>query len=210
MRTVTFCMTWEVSGLQSIDLPDDINIDDKAEVMDYLKGVWEDIPLPDGDYIPESDHLDDTVDLTFCGEVDTPQIYINPAEDLPAAINRRIKVEWTNLGEGINGDYEEGNPADVNLLRFDVYILRNGRWKEVDDASYCTEMPADTDVDTLKRAAAYLAKEYAMVLGDDPNASVKKLGERLSWICPDWFNQTPGGNHLDEAYRSALRKRLRL
>ena len=64
MKTVTFGMVWQVSGRQSIDLPDDIDINDEDAVKDYIRENWSDIPLPgDGDYIPESDELDELVPL---------------------------------------------------------------------------------------------------------------------------------------------------
>lgn len=189
MRSVDFTMIWQVTGKQTIDIPDNVNIDNPDDIRAYIESVWGNIPIPtDGEYVDSSDEIDELSDFYISGEVDEPQCYINRSEGLPAAINRNVKVEWIDLGEGIQGDYDESNPEDVHLLRFDVSVLKDGSWQAVDDASYCTNMPADTDEKILKKAVAYLAKEYANVLGDDLYASVKKLGESLSWISPDWFS----------------------
>lgn len=188
-KQVTFGMVWQCCGRQTVELPDDIDAHDKDAVREYLESIWSEIPLPDGDYVEDSDTVDNLVDFSVTGDPYEPRVYINALEGLPAAIDRNIKVEWTDIGEGLSGDYDPDNPEDISLLRFDVYVVRDGQWSEVDDASYCTQMPAGTDVETLKRAAAYLAKKYADVLTDDPDTSVKKLGERLSWISPDWFQE---------------------
>lgn len=103
------------------------------------------------------------------------------------AENDLIRVEWYNADEGWCGDYNPEDPEDQNLLRFDVYIKRDGFWDPVEDASYCTRMPADTCPDILKAALRMLLKEYTEALRSDPECSVKKLGEAMSWMSPDWF-----------------------
>ena len=190
MKEVTFGMVWQVAAKQTISLPDDIDANDMDAIRDYLLENWSIIPIPsnvEGDYISGSDELDETVEFVVTDDRNQPRVYINALEGLPAAIDRNVKVEWTDCNEGLSGDYNAENPEDVHLLRFDVYVVRDGSWVAVDDASYCTQMPADTDMDILKRAVKYLAKEYADVLSSDPDTSVKKLGERMSWIAPDWF-----------------------
>ena len=57
-----------------------------------------------------------------------------------------IRVEWEDIGEGICGDYNPEDPDDHPLLRFSVSILLDGQWEAVEDASYCTQMPVDTPV----------------------------------------------------------------
>ncbi len=123
------------------------------------------------------------------------ELLMNP-ENLPYAVNGNVMVEWENLDEGICGDYDPDDPNDVNLLRFSVYFGNGSCWEPVDDASYCTEMPADTDIEILNKAVHFLAKEYGEVLNDDPLASVKKLGEALSWIAPDWFKNRNKGKGM--------------
>ena len=190
MKEVTFGMVWQMAGKQTIMLPDDIDPNDQDAIREYIQENWDSIPIPadgEGDYISGSDELDETVEFIVTDDGNQPRVYINVLEGLPAAIDRNVKVEWTDIGEGLRGDYNAEDPTDIHLLRFDVYVVRDGSWVEVDDASYCTQMPADTDQDILRRAVKYLAKQYADVLSSDPDASVKKMGESLSWIAPDWF-----------------------
>ena len=59
MKQVTFGMTWQEYGRQTIDLPDDIDADNIEEVKEYIRSVWDDIPLPEGDYVSASDELDE-------------------------------------------------------------------------------------------------------------------------------------------------------
>ena len=95
-----------------------------------------------------------------------------------------VRVDWYRAGEGWWGDFNPEDPDDEELLRFDVYYRNDERedWEPVDDASYCTGNPVDTDIETLKGKLLTLYREFADVLEDDPMRSVKKLGECLSWI----------------------------
>ena len=107
------------------------------------------------------------------------------AETLMAIRDEKLKVEWNNIGEGYNGDYNPLDPEDENLLRFDVYCKRtpDSEWEEVEDASYCTNVPAKTPEDELERLLRILFDRYSDVIDDYlDGTSVKKLGEELSWI----------------------------
>ena len=65
-NTVTFDMVWMVSGKQTIDLPDDIDPNDKEAVLSYLRFEWPNIPLPtEGDYIEGSDELDENTEIVI-------------------------------------------------------------------------------------------------------------------------------------------------
>ena len=122
------------------------------------------------------------------------------------AENDLIRVEWYNDGEGWCGDYNPEDPEDQNLLRFDVSIKRDGKWQEVEDASYCTRMPADTYPDILKAALRMLLKEYTEALRSNPECSVKKLGEAMSWISPDWFVPMVNESVIKEGIRKGVIK----
>lgn len=60
MKTVKFGMEWKCYGHQTITLPDDVDADDMDAVIAYIKSQWAEIPIPDGEYIGESDALDET------------------------------------------------------------------------------------------------------------------------------------------------------
>jgi len=104
------------------------------------------------------------------------------------------KVEWVDLGEGWNGDYDPSDPEDTPLLRFDVLQLADvfdnpnadpvdETWEQMDDASYCTQMPADSSDDILRRAAELIMNAtYG-------KSNIKKICEELSWIHPGWLKR---------------------
>lgn len=93
-----------------------------------------------------------------------------------------VMVEFEAIGEGRSGDYDETDPFDIELLRFTVSRMESGEWVPVEDASYCTRVPVDTDAKTLALLLAGLFREvYAPVSAGE---SVKRLCERLSWITP--------------------------
>ena len=58
MKTVTFGVYWQCYGYQTIELPDYIDVNDKEAVKAHLQKIWDFIPLPEGEYVPESDALD--------------------------------------------------------------------------------------------------------------------------------------------------------
>ncbi len=94
-----------------------------------------------------------------------------------------LRVDWYNADEGICGDYDPDNPEDMNLLRFDVYVKGPTGWEEVDDASYCSMIPASAPKDSLRRTLRRIFKKYREVIMSYPvEYSVKHLGENLSWI----------------------------
>lgn len=57
-RKVSFGMFWQEYGRQTIPLPDQIDPENKDDVRAYIESVWDDIPLPSGDYVSDSDELD--------------------------------------------------------------------------------------------------------------------------------------------------------
>lgn len=57
-------------------------------------------------------------------------------------------VDWRDIGEGLNGDYEGDGTSDVRLLRF---TINGGRF---DSVSYCTDIEVGAPESTLKAAAA--------------------------------------------------------
>ena len=62
-KKVSFGMYWQVYGRQAIELPDDIDETDIEAVKAYIREVWDDIPLPCGDYVSGSDELDEESDI---------------------------------------------------------------------------------------------------------------------------------------------------
>ena len=87
-----------------------------------------------------------------------------------------ITVELEDIGEGLSGDYDPNDKDDIPLLRFTV-------WKDhvqVDDASYCTQVPTDITPTEATTVLATIMNEVAEPLAQ--GYSIKKMCERLSWI----------------------------
>jgi hypothetical protein len=98
---------------------------------------------------------------------------------LPTIIRGNVRIDWVNLGEGFDGDYDPENADDVNLLRFDVYRHDGADWVEVSDGSYCTQVPAHTDHVTLRR----ILTSFMDYIHDDIKSvgKSKRKCEQLSW-----------------------------
>ncbi len=65
-------------------------------------------------------------------------------EDDDTLVRGDVRVSWAALGEGLDGDYDPSDPGDVELLRFDFHGRHRGVWLTALDASYCTQVPAET------------------------------------------------------------------
>jgi hypothetical protein len=104
--------------------------------------------------------------------------FVNDSK-LPSIIRGNVRIDWVNLGEGFDGDYDPENPDDVNLLRFDVYRNDGVNWVEVDDGSYCTQVPVKTSHATLRR----ILSSFMDYIHDDITSvgKAKRKCEQLSW-----------------------------
>ena len=141
-----------------------------------------------------------SMSLFWCDICDL-DIDLNKEPETPVSISDDyIRVDWYNAGEGYFGDFDPENSKDDNLLRFDVcfnpYYSPNTKfeyvdWEEVEDASYCTLVPADTDIELLVRLCWCIFKEYRDVIDSYPDSSLKKLGENLSHISAYSLDTTP-------------------
>lgn len=58
-KKVSFGMFWQSYGRQEITLPDTVDANNTLEILKYIKSVWDDIPVPEGSYVPDSDELDE-------------------------------------------------------------------------------------------------------------------------------------------------------
>lgn len=97
-----------------------------------------------------------------------------------------VSLNW-DCGEGLSGDYDENDPDDRPLLRFDVsYEPKKGMYYELDDASYCTQLMVGDDRKLLKKAAEIILKEAENTFHYDEKNDTASVGKRimegLSWI----------------------------
>ena len=92
----------------------------------------------------------------------------------------RYTLEWVDLGEGFDGDYDPENPDDRPLLRADLYA--DG--EAIEGASYCTQAPVTTP-DYILSALAHGLLE---LLPADPAEYRRGVMERWTWstaVLPD-------------------------
>ena len=100
--------------------------------------------------------------------------------------NRR--VTWEYIGEGESGDYDPRDPDDTPLLRFSCDRLDEdfnpgcesggaSPWIGMEDASYCTYMPATASIDHLLRGAGVILEAI------DTDGSYRRRLQELSWLC---------------------------
>lgn len=96
-----------------------------------------------------------------------------------------VSVEFSELGEGFFGEYNPRDCNDVELLRFYVQEFIDCEWYDVDDSSYCTQLPVETTDEQRKKALQIIMDEvYEPVT---QGKSIKKICEKLSWISLDWL-----------------------
>lgn len=113
----------------------------------------------------------------------------------------RVDLDWE--GEGIDGDYDGTDPDDVPLLRYgisrkfskecqidqnfyyltgdDGYGRKIGEWVDVEDSSYCTQLPINAPREQLIDAAQFILSYVEEGVRDLQRQ--KRLYESLSWIC---------------------------
>jgi hypothetical protein len=101
-----------------------------------------------------------------------------------------VRVVWEDIGEGKCEQYNPNDPDDVAYLRF--YVDRAVRdehgdiidWEDVENGSYCTQVPANTPDPILNKLLKVLMERFY----DDvvEGKSIKKLGQEMSWIDPSW------------------------
>lgn len=101
-------------------------------------------------------------------------------------IQDRVKVEWTDLGEGWGGYYDPDDPEDEELLRFDVsWLDDDGEWIDPGDVSYCTRFPVKATREQKEKGLVILMNAFYDPLMS--GYSGKKIGEQMSWIGLDWL-----------------------
>lgn len=92
--------------------------------------------------------------------------------------NFAVSVEW--LGEGEEGDFQPFEPRDQPLLRFDAEKnigIVDSIWEDLDNGSYCTQVPAYAPREILEAMPRYLVARLEAEGGNHP----KRLMEKLSW-----------------------------
>jgi hypothetical protein len=95
----------------------------------------------------------------------------------------RNRVLLEDIGEGLSGDYDPDDPTDTPLLRFSIDERNDvGEWCDVNNASYCTQLPA-----TINEAMGQYALDYIIQNVANPitSGTHKRICEKLSWLSPE-------------------------
>ena len=104
-------------------------------------------------------------------------------------IDGDVKVTLEHIGDGWSGDYNEDDPDDDPILRFDVYKRVDdycgSEWEPVDNGSYCTRLKTTTPRWMLKKVLDRImwhVKDSVL-----SGSSIKRTCEWFSWFSEDDF-----------------------
>jgi hypothetical protein len=93
-----------------------------------------------------------------------------------------VRVLFADEGEGKYGYYDEDDPDDTPLLRFCVdFRNEDGEWEAANDASYCTNVHADTEPTRVRELLHTIMANVDGKIGPD-GSGIKKICEQLSWL----------------------------
>jgi hypothetical protein len=97
-----------------------------------------------------------------------------------------VSLNW-DCGEGHSGDYQEDDPTDMPLLRFDVSYEPKPVWHyDLQNASYCTNLTVLDDRDLLTKAVEHILIEaentFKFDVANDEAKVGKRIMEGLSWL----------------------------
>lgn len=93
-----------------------------------------------------------------------------------------IRVSFSYIGEGYNGDYDSTDPEDAPLLRFDVEQMSfaTEEWQYLE--SRCTCIPVDSSDDHVREMAEKMAREIVDFMVDHPNDSISHLCDKFTYL----------------------------
>lgn len=113
-----------------------------------------------------------------------------PMKDGEWLVNGPVRVCFTDIGEGVSGDYNPDDPEDTPLLRVDCNVrvglgycgedTDEPEWLYPQDGSICTAIPTTTDDERLCELLGMIAKDLRKVVESD--RSVKHAMDRYSWL----------------------------
>jgi hypothetical protein len=89
-----------------------------------------------------------------------------------------VRVELSHVGEGHNGDYNPKDENDERLLRFSVLQKIDGRWEEVRDSSYCSNLPFTAPQERIDAFLAHIMEKVYQPITE--GKSVKRICEGLT------------------------------
>ena len=106
-------------------------------------------------------------------------IVLNRTESQLAILNDDdVMVEWVNNGIGLNGDYDESDASDINLLDLKVYIAEKNEgsviyWDNV--WAYTTQFSANEPTEHLIEELYRLLQGYREILRDPKDEALQLM-----------------------------------
>jgi len=138
-----------------------IDLSEQFKMHELKKGVRFSIKSPATGKSYRGESEGDALQALFTAEPDAilawPKILTEPLEGEISAIAGNVQVHLSYIGEGEQWDYDPTNLEDYPRLRMD--IMRKGRYGGEDvENSFCTQIDARTDQQTLKEIAGETAR----------------------------------------------------
>jgi len=113
-----------------------------------------------------------------------------PMDSEEMVVRGDLMVAFGNIGEGWSGDYDEDDVEDENLLRLYVYMRdtqgRDLPWKEVDEGSICTALPANTPASVRKGILEVVLNEAEASVDREARSVSRHLMDEFSYINAEW------------------------
>ncbi len=100
-----------------------------------------------------------------------------------------VRVTWSCLGEGYNGEYDPTNPEDELLLRFELLLKdeTGGEWKSAESRRTC--FADNAPIQAKEAALDILLNRFYDAYANHPAYDLSALADELSYISADTFLQ---------------------
>lgn len=101
------------------------------------------------------------------------------AEGIMNIVKGDLKVQWNWIGEGLNGDYNPGDPKDRPVLRFYCFRKLDNSWEEIELTSFSTRVQRNSAVEQIKHFTEPIFTVLEEELGPDQLVANHRLEDRL-------------------------------
>jgi hypothetical protein len=103
--------------------------------------------------------------------------------NLPMLERGDLRLEWVNIDEGFNGDYDPSDAEDENLLRLDLMLVKSD--EQVHNGSVCTQVNATAETSMLESFLLRMMNRIEREIGcsfPDKEPPAKHLFEEFSYV----------------------------